>query len=80
MTIIEWKEQSDQQESISSVEKYYETLKDIIWDPNKVEKENKEMQELEEADPFLRAGKRNLKKLVEPYQPNQEKIEDILND
>lgn len=79
-TIIEWKEPGDQKDAIENVEKYYELFKDIIWDPKKVERENREMREIEDADPFLKAGKRNLKKLTEPYFPNQESIEDTLND
>lgn len=79
-TIIEWKEPGDQKDAIENVEKYYELLKDIIWDPKKVERENQEMREIEDTDPFLKAGKRNLKKLIGPYQPNQEKIENTLND
>jgi hypothetical protein len=78
--IIEWKESSDQKEAIEDIEKYYELLKDIVWDPAKMDRENKEMQEIEEADPFLKAGKRNVKKVVEPYLPNQESIEDTLNE
>lgn len=76
--IIEWKEAGDQNEAIQNVEKYYELLKDIIWDPKKFERENREMRELEESDSFLAAGKRNFKKLIEPYQPNQESIEETL--
>lgn len=79
-TIVEWKEDGDQQKAIEDVEKYYELLKDYVWNPKIVEQENKEMQALEEADPFLRASKRNLKKIVEPYMPNQEKIEETLEE
>ena len=79
-SIVEWKESSDQKEAIEDIEKYYELLKDIVWDPAKMDRENKEMQEIEETDPFLKAGKRNLKKVVEPYMPNQKSIEDTLNE
>jgi hypothetical protein len=78
--IVEWKEQGDQQKAIEDIEKYYELLKDHIWNPNKAIEENQEMQELEETDNFLKAGKRNLKKVLEPYMPNQEKIEEILDE
>jgi hypothetical protein len=44
-----------------------------------MKEENEEMQELEANDPFLAASKRNLKKVVEPLMPNQDKIEDILD-
>lgn len=76
--IVEWKESGDQREAIEDVERYYELLKDVVWDPEKMERENREMQSLEDADPFLKAGKKSLKKIVEPYMPNQKSIEDTL--
>jgi hypothetical protein len=78
--IIEWKEDGDQQKAITDVEKYYELLKDYIWDPNKADKENKEMQELEENDSFLAAGKRNVRKIVEPMQPNENLIKEFMDE
>lgn len=77
--IVEWKEEGDQSDAIENVEKYYELLKDYIWNPKKADKENKEMQELEENDSFLAAGKRNIR-IAQPAFPNQESIEEILTD
>lgn len=76
--IIEWKEAGDQEKAIENVEQYYEKLKDIVWEPDKHIRENQEMRELEESDPFLRAGKRNIQKVI-PVQaalPGQESIEE----
>jgi hypothetical protein len=53
------------EETIKSIEDYYELLKDIVLkDPKETERENKELEQMEENDPFLRAGKRNLAKIV----------------
>lgn len=76
--IVEWKEEGDQFKAIEDAERYYELLKDHVWDPEKAKKENREMQELENSDPFLKAGKRNIRKIIDPYMPNQNSIEDTL--
>lgn len=78
--IVEWKEIGDQQKAIEDIEKYYELLKDHIWNPNKYEEENQEMRELEESDSFLKAGKRNLQMVLPPKFPNQESIEETLEE
>jgi hypothetical protein len=78
-SITEWKEAGDQEEAIESVENYYELLKDMVWDPKKADRENKEMQELEENDPFLAAGKRNLQRVVAPKYPNEDSIIETLS-
>lgn len=72
--IVEWKENTDQEEAITNIENYYEALKNFIWDPNKVEIENQEMKILEESDPFLAAGKRNLSRVIPPKYPNEDEI------
>jgi len=76
--VTEWKEAGDQEEAIESVENYYELLKDIVWDPKKADRENKEMKALEDADPFLRAGKRNLERITPAKMPNEDNILDSL--
>ena len=76
--IIEWKEEGDQVEAIESVEEYYETLKDYIWEPNRANIENQEMREIEEADPFLQAGKRSLEKVVQQGMPSMPGEDDIM--
>lgn len=73
-------EKNDREAQVENLEKYYETLKDWVWEPDKVDRENKEMQELEDSDPFLRAGKRNRQKIVPVSYPGQEDIEDIINE
>jgi hypothetical protein len=78
--ITEWKEEGDQQKAIEDVERYYELLKDYTWDSEKSQKENQEMRDIEESDDFLKAGKRNLAKVLSPLLPNQEKIEKILDE
>lgn len=80
MSITDWKEQGDQEEAIDNVEKYYENLKSFVWNPKLIEEENKEMQELEASDAFLAAGKRNLQRVIPASYPNQESIEEILNE
>jgi hypothetical protein len=77
-TITEWKEEGDQGKAIEEVENYYEMLKNFIWNPEIVDQENKEMQELEEQDSFLAAGKRNVRRIVPPKMPNQDDIEGLL--
>lgn len=77
--IIEWKDEGDQAKAIEDVNKYYEMLKDIMWEPEKSQRENEEMKILEDSDPFLAAGKRNIQKIIPPSFPNQESIEDTLN-
>lgn len=77
-SITDWKEEGDQAKAIENVDKYYELLKDYVWDPNKMEKENKEMQILENADPFLKAGKKNVQKILPLSMPGQKEIEDSL--
>jgi hypothetical protein len=79
-SIVEWKEEGDQQKAIEDVDRYYELLKDHVWNPNKFEEENREMRELEESDEFLKAGKRNLRKVIDPLMPNQELIEETLEE
>lgn len=66
-------------EYIESLEKYYENLKNIVWEPDRVQKENEEMQRLEENDDFLRAGKRNLQKILNPKMPGQSTLESLPN-
>jgi hypothetical protein len=76
--IVEWKEASDQNEAIEDVENYYEMLKDVIWNPKKMDEENQEMRDLESSDPFLAAGKRNLQKIVPAIMPGEEDITGLL--
>lgn len=73
-------ERNNREEQIENLERYYETLKDIVWNPNQVQDENREMQEMESADPFLAAGKRNLRKIVPPSYPNQDDFEEMVNE
>jgi hypothetical protein len=80
-SITEWKEQGDQNKAIESVEQYYETLKNIVWnDSPERRKEQREAKKMEEDNPFLRAGKRNLTKFIPPKMPGQETIEEITNE
>ena len=67
-------EKNDREGHTEDIEKYYETLKNWVWNPNLIREENEEMQDLEEADPFLRAGKRSLQKVVDPKFPNEDEI------
>ena len=78
--IIEWKDEGDQNKAIEDVEEYYECLKDLIWEPTKNIRENEEMRELEKNDSFLAAGRRNLQRIVSPKYPNQDEIEETLNE
>ena len=64
--IVEWQRPEDQNEAIESVEEFYEQLKDMVWDSRKMQAENDEMKELEDSDPFLRAGRKNLEKVIQP--------------
>lgn len=52
---------------IESLNEYYEKLKNIAWqDSKEVKKEEKQIEEMEENDPFLRAGKRALARVASP--------------
>lgn len=77
--VIEWKEPDDQIKAIESAEEYYERMKDIVWDPHISKKENEEMQELEASDPFIKAGRKSIRKVLPPEFPNQSSIEDQIN-
>jgi hypothetical protein len=78
-SIIEWKDEGDQNQAIENVEEYYETLKDILWNPKKMDEENKEMRAMEDSDSFLKAGKRNLQKVVPPKFDGEDEISDLIS-
>jgi hypothetical protein len=75
MSIIEWKQPEDQEKAIESTEEYYEKMKDIIWDPLKNQKENDEMKALEDSDPFIKAGRKSIRKIIPVEAPGQLDIE-----
>ena len=74
-TIIEWKDSSDQTKAIENIENYYELLKDLVWEQS-TEKQQK-TEELEQNDPFLQAGKRNMMKVEVPEMPGESEIEGL---
>jgi hypothetical protein len=52
---------------IDSLNDYYEKLKNVAWrDPKETEIEEKELKEIEDNDPFLKAGRRALAKVTPP--------------
>lgn len=56
---------STREDYVDSLEKFYETLKELVWkDSKETEKENREVKEMEDNNPFLKAGKRNRAKLA----------------
>jgi len=57
-------EKNNREDHIKNLDEFYELLKDMVWKgPKEVEKEEKELAELEASDPFLAAGKRNRAKI-----------------
>lgn len=64
---------------IESLNKYYEDLKNIVWEPDRVQRENEEMKKMEDNDPFLQAGRRNMQKVLQPKMPGQSSLESLPN-
>lgn len=77
--IIEWKQPEDQEKAIENTDDYYEKLKNLVWNPKMSQEENEEMQALEQADPFIKAGRKSMKKSLPPEFPNQNNIEEQIN-
>lgn len=71
-------QENDREGAIKRLGEYYDQLRDVVGrDPEEVRKEAEALRRMEENDPFLRAGRRNMaiSVPVDPMMPGEESIQ-----
>jgi len=69
-------EENDRQAHLEALDNYYESLKMALTeDPEIAAREEVKMREMEENDPFLRAGKKQIQIMTQITEPGQSQID-----